>query len=112
VSNEDRGIVISESHNNKVYANTVSTSGTGIDLEEESSENIIRDNIITDIADPAAALDIEDGAESENILHSNKLINSSNGQVISLDQGNNATSVSDQDDEDDEDDEDDSGNNN
>jgi mannuronan 5-epimerase len=112
VSNEDRGIVISESHNNKVYANTVSTSGTGIDLDEESSENIIRDNIITDIADPAAALYIEDGAESENILHSNKLINSGNGQVISLDQGNNATSVSDQDDEDDEDDDDDDSDNN
>jgi mannuronan 5-epimerase len=104
VSNEDRAIVVSESHNNQIYNNSVSTSGTGIDLDKESSENIIHDNIITDIADPAAALYIEDGAESENTLYSNLLINSSNGQAISLDHRNNATSVGNIEDENDEDD--------
>ncbi|HEY9385679.1 MAG TPA: right-handed parallel beta-helix repeat-containing protein, partial [Nitrososphaeraceae archaeon] len=44
VSNEDKGIVISESHNNGIYNNTVSDSGTGIDIDKESSENIIHDN--------------------------------------------------------------------
>ena len=98
VSHEDRGIVISESHNNEVNNNIVSTSGTGIDLDQDSSENMIHDNVIKDIADPAAALDIEDGAETENTLYSNILINSSNGQRISLDQ---VVGVEDEDDDDD-----------
>jgi mannuronan 5-epimerase len=97
VSHEDRGIVISESHNNEVNDNIVSTSGSGIDLDEDSSENMIHDNVIKDIADPAAALDIEDGAETENTLYSNILINSSNGQRISLDQ---VVGVEDEDDDD------------
>ena len=63
---------------------------------------MIHDNVIKDIADHAA-LDIEDGAETENTLYSNILINSSNGQMISLDQ---VAGVED------EDDDDDSGNNN
>jgi mannuronan 5-epimerase len=103
VSNEDRGIVISESHNNQIYNNRVSSSGTGIDLDKDSLDNIIHDNIVTDIADPAAALSIENGAESENTLYSNLLINSSNGQAISLDQGANATSGSDIEEEDEDD---------
>ena len=64
VSHEDRGIVISESHNNEVNDNIVSTSGTGIDLDQDSSENMIHDNVIKDIVDPTTALDIEDGAET------------------------------------------------
>jgi poly(beta-D-mannuronate) C5 epimerase len=103
VSHEDKGIVISESHNNEVHDNSVSTSGRGIDLDADSSENKVYDNLITDIGDPAAALYIEDGAETENTLYSNLLRNSSNGQVISLGQGNNATSDSDIGDEDDND---------
>jgi hypothetical protein len=47
---------------------------------------------------------IEDGAETENTLYSNMLTNSSNGQVISLGQGSNATSDNDIEDENDEDD--------
>jgi parallel beta-helix repeat protein len=104
VSNEDRGIVISESQNNQIYNNRVSSSGTGIDLDKDSLDNIIHDNAIIDIADPAAALYIEDDAESENTLYSNKLTNSSNRQVISLDQATNDTSDSDIEDGDGEDD--------
>jgi parallel beta-helix repeat protein len=44
VSNEDQGIVISESSNNEVYNNTVSASGSGIDLDTGSFENIIYNN--------------------------------------------------------------------
>jgi parallel beta-helix repeat protein len=84
VSNEVRGIIISESHNNEIYNNTVSDSGSGIEVNEESYENTIHDNTIINIPDPSAALTIEDGAAEQNMLYSNTLINS-NGQRISLD---------------------------
>lgn len=86
VSNEDRGIVISESSNNQIYNNTVSASGTGMDLDKESFENIIHDNTILDIEDPEDALGIEDGAGNLNTLFSNVLINYGNGLNIDLDQ--------------------------
>jgi mannuronan 5-epimerase len=85
VSNEDKGIVISESHNNGIYNNTVSDSGTGIDLEAESSDNIIHDNLIKNILDPSAALSVEEESAEQNTLYSNTLVNS-NGQRINLDQ--------------------------
>jgi parallel beta-helix repeat protein len=84
VSNEDRGIVISESHNNEIYNNTVSDSGSGIDLDTESSKNKIQDNIVANIP-YSSALVVEDGAAEQNMLYSNTLVNS-NGQRISLDQ--------------------------
>jgi mannuronan 5-epimerase len=92
VSNEDRGIVISESHNNEIYNNTVSFSGSGIDLDEESFENIIHDNTIIDIPDPSVALDIEEGAEEQNTLYSNVLIDSNNEQLTFVDQENSTIS--------------------
>lgn len=104
VSNEDRGIVISESSNNEIYNNTISMSVSGIDLDEDSFDNIIHSNTIVDIDDPEGALGVEEGAETENIIYSNLLRNSTNGQEISLEQGSNATSDSDLEDEDDEDD--------
>lgn len=104
VSNEDRGIVISESSNNEIYNNTISMSVSGIDLDEDSFDNIIHSNTIVDIDDPEGALGVEEGAETENIIYSNLLRNSTNGQEISLEQGSNATSDSDLEDEEDEDD--------
>src|ERR671919_101139 len=56
VSNEENGIVISESHNNEIYNNTVSNSGRGIDVDEDSYENVIYNNTIIDILDPSEAL--------------------------------------------------------
>lgn len=76
VSNEDRGIIISESSNNQIYNNTVSESGSGIDLDKESFENIIHDNTILDIEDPENALSIEDDAGDQNTLYSNVLLDS------------------------------------
>ena len=46
VSNEDKAIVISESHNNEIYNNTVTNSRGGIDLDKESSGNTIHNNIV------------------------------------------------------------------
>lgn len=85
VGNEDRGIVISESSNNQIYNNTVSESGTGIDLDKESFENVILNNTILDIEDPEDALEIEHGSEDQNTLFSNILINSGNGLNVDLD---------------------------
>ena len=86
VSNEDRGIVISESSNNEIYNNTVSDSGSGIEVDEDSSGNSIHNNTIVDIEAPEDALGIEDGAESENTLLSNEVIDSKTGSNITLDQ--------------------------
>jgi len=79
VSNEDRGIVISESSNNEVYNNTVSDSGGGIDLDKDSFENTIYNNAIVDIEDPEDALGIDEGAEDQNTLYSNVLLDLSSG---------------------------------
>lgn len=86
VSNEDRGIVISESSENEIYNNRVSDSGSGIDLDEDSFNNNIHNNIIMNIADPEDALGIEGDAGEQNTLSSNILLNPSNGLRIDLDQ--------------------------
>jgi mannuronan 5-epimerase len=85
VSDEENGIVISESHNNEIYNNTVSNSGSGIDIDEDSSENLVYNNTIINIPDPTEALHLRDGASEQNTLHSNTLIGT-NGQSISLDE--------------------------
>jgi parallel beta-helix repeat protein len=84
VSNEEQGIVISESHNNEIYNNTVSDSGSGIDIDEDSSENVVYNNTIINIPDPSEALHLRDGASEQNTHHSNTLI-TINGERISLD---------------------------
>jgi parallel beta-helix repeat protein len=85
VSNEENGIVISESHNNEIYNNTVSDSGSGIDVDEDSFENLVYNNTIINIPDPSEALHLRNGASEQNMLHSNTLIDI-NGQRISLDE--------------------------
>jgi len=84
VSNEDNGIVISESHNNEVYDNIVSDSGTGIDIDEDSFDNVVYNNTMMNIPEPSEALYLRDGATQQNTLYSNILINEG-GQEISLD---------------------------
>lgn len=85
VSNEEDGIVISESHNNEIYNNTVSNSESGIDVDEDSVENLVYNNTIINIPDPSEALHLRDEASEQNTLHSNTLIGI-NGQSISLDE--------------------------
>jgi parallel beta-helix repeat protein len=84
VSNEEQGIDISESHNNRIYNNTVSDSGSGIDVDKESYENKIHDNIIRNIPNPSDALSVEEKAAEQNTIYSNVLIDDI-GQRISLD---------------------------
>jgi mannuronan 5-epimerase len=83
VSNELRGIIVSESHNNEVYNNTVSSSGSGIEVNEDSYDNTIYDNLMIDIPNQDDALFIENGAASQNTLYSNILLDS-NGNKIDL----------------------------
>ena len=74
ITNEEKGIVISESHNNSIYNNHISDSGRGIDLDKESFGNSIHHNVIENIPDPSEALHIEEGADANNTLYSNKPI--------------------------------------
>ena len=85
VSNELRGIIVSESHNNEIYNNTVSNSGSGIEVTGDSYDNIIYGNIMRGIQNPADALFIEEGAAEQNNFYSNKLVNTE-GQEIDLDE--------------------------
>ena len=84
VSNEDNGIVISESDNNEVYNNVISDSGSGIDIDEDSFENVVYNNTIINIPDPSEVLHLRDGASEQNTLHSNTLI-TINRERISID---------------------------
>jgi mannuronan 5-epimerase len=74
VSDELSGIIVSESHNNEIYNNTVSNSGSGIEVDEDSYDNIIYGNIMREIQNPSYVLFIEEEATEQNKLISNKLI--------------------------------------
>jgi parallel beta-helix repeat protein len=91
VSNELRGIIVSESHNNEVYNNTVSSSGSGIEVDEDSYDNTIHDNIVMNIPSPSDALSVENGAAEKNTIYSNVLVDV-DGNRIELDEVNTARS--------------------
>jgi parallel beta-helix repeat protein len=67
VSNEENGIVISESHNNEIYNNTVSNSGSGIDIDEDPYENVMYNNTLINIQEPSEAHMIKQGRQG--VLH-------------------------------------------
>jgi mannuronan 5-epimerase len=81
VSNELRGIIVSESHNNEIYNNTVSSSGSGIEVDQDSYDNTIYDNVMIDIPDPTDALSIENGAAGQNIFRSNILFDADGNRI-------------------------------
>jgi mannuronan 5-epimerase len=85
IRNEEQAISISESYNNEIYNNTISNSVSGIDLDKESLNNIIHDNYIivvnqTQLSPPSSsdAIAVESGAEKNNAIYSNTIINSNN----------------------------------
>jgi poly(beta-D-mannuronate) C5 epimerase len=88
VHNEEQCIFISQSHNNKIYYNTVSNCGNGIYLKSESSNNSVFNNTIRNVN--GSALLLNDGA-SDNSVYSNTIVNpSSEEEVINNeDLGNN-----------------------
>jgi parallel beta-helix repeat protein len=83
ISNEEQAITISESHNNEIYNNTVSNSVSAIDLDKESLYNTIHDNTIIVVNPPqissarqsSNAIIVESGAEKNNAIYSNTIIN-------------------------------------
>jgi parallel beta-helix repeat protein len=81
VSNELRGIIVSESHNNKIYNNTVSNSGSGIEVDKDSYDNIIYGNIMREIQNLSDALFIEDEAAEQTNLYHNKLVNTDGHEI-------------------------------
>jgi mannuronan 5-epimerase len=83
ISNEENAISISESHNNEIYSNTISNSVSGIDLDKESLNNAIHDNTVivvnpTQLPPPSSseAIAVESGAEKNNAIYSNTILNS------------------------------------
>ena len=71
VYNEPKGILVSQSHNNMIYNNTISNSGVGINVGYGSTRNKIYDNtIMNSISD---ALLVNKGS-LENTLSSNKIV--------------------------------------
>jgi parallel beta-helix repeat protein len=85
VSNELRDIIVSDSHNDEVYNNTISSSGSGIEVNEDSYDNTIHDNILIDIQSLSDALLLENGAATQNTFYSNVLLDS-DGNRIDLDE--------------------------
>ena len=82
IDKEENAITISESHNNEIYNNTISNSETGIDIDKESSNNTIHNNTIkvadTTHSQPPASSDaitVEMGAEKNNKIYSNIILN-------------------------------------
>ena len=84
ISNEENAITISESHHNKIYNNIISNSEGGIDIDKESLNNAIYDNTIIvanatqspQSSSSSDAIAVEKGAEKNNEIFSNKIINS------------------------------------
>jgi mannuronan 5-epimerase len=81
VSNELRGIIVSESHSNEVYNNTISRSGSGIEVNGDSYNNIIHNNTMLDIPSQSDALSVENGAAEQNTFYSNVLFDTDGNRI-------------------------------
>ena len=66
---------------------TVSSSDSGIEVDEDSYDNTIYDNLMIDIPNQDDALFIENGAASQNTFYSNILLDS-DGNRIDLGENN------------------------
>ena len=88
VHDEEQCIFVSQSHNNKVYNNTVDDCGNGIYLKSESSNNSIFNNTIQNVN--GSAILLNDGA-SDNSVYSNTIVNPSSEEeaINNEDQDNN-----------------------
>ncbi|MDQ6864450.1 MAG: right-handed parallel beta-helix repeat-containing protein [Thermoproteota archaeon] len=71
IYNEHAGVLVSQSHNNQIYNNTVSTSGNGIYVNSGSANNKMYDNTIMN--SKSHAILINNGC-NDNIFYSNKIV--------------------------------------
>ena len=74
VSNENTGIEISESHDNRVYKNIVKNSSQGIEIHNASSNNNIHNNLVTNSS--TCAVQINDNNSSRNTISTNYIMDS------------------------------------
>ena len=88
VHDEDQCIFVSQSHDNKVYNNTVDDCGNSIYLKSESSNNSIFNNTIQNVN--GSAILLNDGA-ADNSVYSNTIVNPSSEEeaINNEDQDNN-----------------------
>jgi mannuronan 5-epimerase len=70
VYDETIGVYVSQSHNNQVYANTISNCGTGIYINSGSTSNKIFGNTLMNTRDHAIVIN---GGSNANTLYSNKI---------------------------------------
>jgi parallel beta-helix repeat protein len=71
VYNEQIGVVVSQSHNNLIYNNTISDSGNGINVGHSSTRNKIYGNMIMNSISDALLVN---GASIENTFSANKIV--------------------------------------
>ena len=70
VYDEPTGVYVSQSHNNQIYANTISNCGTGIYINSGSTSNKIYSNTLMNSRDHAIVIN---GGSNGNTLYSNKI---------------------------------------
>jgi poly(beta-D-mannuronate) C5 epimerase len=85
VSNSEKCISVSQSHNNEVYNNRVSACDIGIVLSGNSSNNVVHDNTIANskVDISTAAYDDNDARTRNNKLYSNKIVGDNSSNVTS-----------------------------
>jgi poly(beta-D-mannuronate) C5 epimerase len=69
VFNEDNGIFVSQSYNNQIYKNIVSSSTNGINVGSGSSDNEIHDNTLTKSS--SHGISVSDSDAAANTIYSN-----------------------------------------
>jgi parallel beta-helix repeat protein len=82
---ETECLFISDSHNNKVYNNTISQCENALYLKAGSSNNTLYDNTIKDSTD---GIIVNDKSEN-NIFESNSIINTEEATKVERDSKNN-----------------------
>jgi len=89
IYNEPAGVLVSQSHFNQIYNNTVSTSGNGIYVNSGSSNNKLYDNTLTN--SKSHAILVNNGSNG-NTFYSNKII-SANKEGLEIDQDPTSNNV-------------------
>jgi mannuronan 5-epimerase len=79
ISDESTGISVSESHNNEIYNNTLLDVKNGIDVKNDSFENLLIDNIINKALNYGFRIT---DSPSGNILESNTVIDTPQNRSI------------------------------